>query len=62
MLKIEKEYLEEYGDVPETPSGRIDYLLKSVNLRRSRGSVFNTIEEIQSIKWNKIEYTIYLLP
>lgn len=62
MLKIEKEYLKEYGDVPETPSGRIDYLLKSVNLRRSRGSVFDTIEEIRSIKWNKIEYTIYLLP
>lgn len=62
MLKIEKEYLEEFGDIPITPQGRMDYILKRVNLSRAKSSVFERIKMIQSIKWKSLEYTIYLLP
>ena len=62
MLKIEKEYLEEFGDIPITPQGRMDYILKQVNLSRAKSSVFERIKMIQSIKWKSLEYTIYLLP
>lgn len=62
MLKIEKEYIAEYGDIPETPQGRIEMLLEDINLSKCKGSVFDKIKLIDNIKWNRLSYTIYLLP
>ena len=62
MYKEEKEYLEEYGDVPKDPFGRLDYILKDTNLSRCKTTLYNEIDRISSIGWKKLSYTIYLLP
>ena len=62
MLKMEKEYLKEYGNVPRDSLERIDYLLKGSNLSKCKLHVYDEINRINSIKWKKISYTIYLLP
>ena len=62
MLKEEKEYLEEFGDVPKDSIGRLDYILKDAKLSRCKTTVYDEIKRINSIKWNKVSYTIYLLP
>lgn len=62
MLKIEKDYINEYGDIPTDPQGRIDYMLQSVNLKRCKDSVIQRVREISRIGWKRVEYTIYLLP
>jgi Holliday junction resolvase RusA-like endonuclease len=62
MLKEEKEYLEEFGEVPKDFSGRLDYILKDSKLSRCKTTVYDEIKRINSIKWNKISYTIYLVP
>jgi Holliday junction resolvase RusA-like endonuclease len=60
--KLEREYLEEFGDVPEDTLDRMDYLLNKVNLKHAKSSVYEELKRILNIKWNKISYTIYLLP
>ena len=62
MLKEEKEYLEEFGEVPKDFIGRLDYILKDTNLKRCKLKIYDEINRITSIKWNKLSYTIYLLP
>lgn len=62
MLKIEKDYQKDYGDIPSDSQGRIEYILKNINLKRCKNKVFDIIDNISKIKWNKISYTIYLLP
>ena len=62
MLKMEKEYLEEYGDIPKDSLERIDYILKENNLQRCKLRVYDEIHRILGIKWKTISYTIYLLP
>lgn len=62
MLKIEKEYLNEYGNIPKDEIDRFDYLLKDINLSRCKTTLYNEISRISKISWKKISYTIYLLP
>ena len=62
MLKMEKEYIEEYGDIPRDSLERIDYLLKDAKLNRCKLHVYDEIKRILGIKWKTISYTIYLLP
>ena len=62
MIKEEKEYLEEFGNVPKDFEGRLDNILKDVNLKRCKLMFYDEINRINSIKWKKISYTIYLLP
>ena len=40
MLKMEKEYEKEYGDVPKEFTSRIDELLKEANLSRYKIHVY----------------------
>lgn len=62
MLKIEKDYLAEYGDIPKDLCSRIDWLLDKVNLKRQKKTVTGEISRILDIKWKQISYTIFLLP
>ena len=62
MRKMEKEYIEEYGDIPRDSLERIDYLLKDAKLSRCKLNVYDEIKRILGIKWKTISYTIYLLP
>lgn len=62
MLKEEKEYLAEYGDVPKDPIGRLDYILKDVRLAKCKTKIYEEIFRINNIPWKKLSYTIYLLP
>lgn len=62
MLKIEKEYNKQYGDIPSDYNGRLDYLLKDMNLHKFKIPIFKYLEKIRNIKWKTISYTIYLLP
>ena len=62
MLKMEKEYLKEYGDVPKEFTSRIDELLKEANLSRYKIHVYEEVHPIFHIEWKTFKYTIYLLP
>lgn len=62
MLKMEKEYEKEYGDIPRDSLDRIDYLLEGTKLNRCKIHVYDEIHRIVNIKWKTISYTIYLLP
>ena len=60
MLKIQKEYLKEYGNIKDNYNDRLNYLLKDMKLKNK--SVYDEIKRISNIKWNKLSYTIYLVP
>ena len=62
MLKMEKEYEKEYGDVPKEFTSRIDELLKEANLSRYKIHVYEEVHRIFSNQWKTFKYTIYLLP
>lgn len=62
-MNIEKLYKEKYEVIPNDKTGRYDYLTKNVkNLDKLEKEVSLKIGEIENIKWNKYEYTIYLVP
>jgi Holliday junction resolvase RusA-like endonuclease len=60
MLKIQKEYIKEYGNIKDNYSDRLNYLLKDMKLKNK--NVYDEIKRISNIKWNKLSYTIYLVP
>lgn len=62
MLKMEKEYLKEYGDIPRDSLDRYQTLLNNTNLSRYKNRVYEEIKRINNIKWKEISYTIYLVP
>ena len=62
MLKMEKEYNELYGDIPSDYEGRLDYLIKDMKLSKFKVPIMKYLNKILKIKWNKLSYTIYLLP
>ena len=62
MLKMEKEYLKEYGNIPKEFTSRIDELLKEANLSRYKIHVYEEVHRIFHIEWKTFKYTIYLLP
>lgn len=62
MLKMEKEYLEKYGDIPIDLNDRLDFILNGRSMKKSKISLIDTIERIKNIKWNSISFTIFLLP
>ena len=61
-MKIEKEYLIEYGDVPRREVERISNFLESHDLSRLKTSIFDEIKRINRIEWKREMFTIYLLP
>jgi Holliday junction resolvase RusA-like endonuclease len=63
MKKIESDYIQEYGDIPKYPYERLEYLFKTSNLTRyPEPLISDKIHSIESIKWNKVAFTFFLLP
>lgn len=63
MLKIEKDYLEEYGTIPKDTYGRLDYILSKIKSTKSvKGKIIDRMREIRKIPWESVEYVIYLVP
>ena len=62
MLQEQKEYLDEYGDVPINSVERVDYLLSTLSLFRAKTSVYDEIKRIGNIQWKELSYTIYMVP
>jgi Holliday junction resolvase RusA-like endonuclease len=61
-MNIEKEYNKLYGDIPKYNNERIEYLLKDANLKRNKLKVYDEIKRINSIKWKKKSFTLYIIP
>ena len=62
MNKTEKEYIEKYGNIPKDHDNRLSYLLSTLKCGKVKESFCNTIDNINSIKWKKLSYIIYLIP
>lgn len=62
MKKIEREYLEEYGNVPKDESARFDYMLSEFNLKLKKPQIMDKIYHIRNIHWSSLDFVIYLIP
>lgn len=62
MLKIEKEYLEEFEDIPKEDFGRIKYLFDNFNIDKAMPFINSEINRIKNISYNTLNYVIYLIP
>lgn len=64
MKKVEADYIDEYGEIPRDRTERFIWLLDKLKLRNSpsRKNIESSIERNLNIKWNKINFIIYLLP
>lgn len=62
MLKIEKEYKKEYGEISKDYLTRFNQLLNTMDLSKSKKKLSDEVLRIVNIKWKKISYTIYLVP
>lgn len=62
MTKIEKEYIEKYGDIPISETERVGYLLSTLSLSHKKTSVMEEIKRIHNIEWKKLDFTIYMIP
>jgi len=60
MLKQEKEYKEEYGNIPSSNLERLDYLINNISIKNK--DIYYEIERVKSINWKKESFIIYLLP
>lgn len=63
MKKFESEYKKNYGDVSRDEITRFSNLLDSMNMsKKSREFIFPEIHRIMNIKWESIDFIIYLEP
>lgn len=62
MLKPEKEYRELYSDIPNNLPERLQYIFQSHNFKNVKDKILPEMDRIKNITWNKLSYTIYLLP
>ena len=61
MIKIEKEYQKEYGDISTSYTERVAQLLLDLKPNR-RQEIYELIKQIRNIKWDHYDCVIYLLP
>ena len=62
MLKIEREYNENYGDIPKDYVQRLDSLMSDINYKREKRKLFDEVRRILSIKKKTVKFTMYLTP
>ena len=62
MLKIQKDYFDEFGDISSNDEERLITILNDLNFHNSKVTVEEEIKRIKSIKWKKLSYVIYLVP
>ena len=62
MLKIEKDYIEKYGEISKEQSERLDELISNANLSRYKVNVYDEVHRIFNIPWKTFKFIIYLEP
>lgn len=63
MKKIEKDYQERYGNIPNDNNERFLYMLNSMRLiPRMKHDIQSQKQNIKKIKWHSLDFIIYLLP
>ena len=62
MLKDEKEYIEKFGDIPNTRLERFIHLIKKLNVKRGLENIFDEMHRINNIKWRRLDIIISLEP
>lgn len=62
MLKQVREYLDQYGDVPEDEYGRVCEILGNRSLSKYKLNIFSEMERIHRIKKETISFIIYQVP
>ena len=63
MLKIEKDYLKKYGDIPYSKGERLQILCNALRRKKKeKKDIMEEINRIGNISWKEISYVIYLLP
>ncbi len=61
MDKEEREYRDNYGDIPSNLSGRIDILTRGNN-SHIRGHIIDEVKRVMGIKWETIRIVVWLVP
>lgn len=62
-MDLKKNYEELYGSIPTEEQARLDYLIQTINTKRGlRFDFMKEINRINGIKWNHLEFIIYLVP
>ena len=62
MLKVEKDYLEEYGDIPYSQEKRLDYLLKETKFTKNTPNIIDEMKRIMNIEYEELSIIIWLAP
>ncbi len=62
MLKDEREYKYNYGEVPKDFLERLSYILSTMDVKRFGDKIFERVKYINNIKREKIDILIYLEP
>ena len=62
MKKIEREYIELYGEIPKEEGARFDYLMNEFCLKIKKPRILDKIHHIQNIHWSSLDFVIYLVP
>lgn len=63
MKKIESDYIDKYGDIKRNDVDRLLDIMNNLKLsNKDKDNLFINMKFIKSIKWNRISFTIYLLP
>ena len=65
--KLMLEYDNKYGDLPNTQSSMVEYLLdilhkSSKKKKKTKKSIIHEMNRIRKIKWKSFKFTIFLIP
>lgn len=63
MKKIEKDYQERYGNIPNDSDERFIYITNGMRITpKMNDDISYQMDNIKNIKWNNLNFVIYLLP
>ena len=61
MKKIQREYLDAYGDIPEHATARMEMVYRDAKLR-GKDNIIDLMHEINTIGWKTHSFVIYVVP
>ena len=62
MLKMDKDYIRDYGDIPCSQEKRLDYLLKETNFTKHTPKIIDEMKRIMNIDYEELSIIIWLAP
>lgn len=62
MDNDERKYDETYGDIPREFTDRLSVLISELKIKKHARGIFDRMNYINSIKWHRVDFTIYLEP